>query len=276
MSLVLLLTDIVDIPYRPLSHSAISGAIQPEFYQQLADISIHKSVGSTNDQLWQRLEQGLNTPAVCLSDHQTSGRGRRGDSWESPPTGNLYLSLFWPFPADTLKNGLSIAIGIGLINTLKNIGINDLKLKWPNDILCNRQKLSGILVESRFGNQQNVVIGIGLNFKLPIATQNKIQQPTTSLQQLCKQLPCRNELAGHIIQNMIETISLFQARGLQDFLPLWPHYDALHNAKIKLISNKKTLLAKSCGINSEGQLLYEHQDQIHTLSSSHTSIRFAS
>ena len=276
MSFILLLTDTINIPYQALSHSVISEAIQTEFYQQLADISIYKSVGSTNDQLWQRIEQGLNTPAVCLSEHQTAGRGRRGDSWESPSTGNLYLSLFWPFPADTLKNGLSIAIGIGLINILKNIGINNLKLKWPNDILCNRQKLSGILVESRVGNQQNVVIGIGLNFKLPIATRNKIQQPTTSLQQLCKKIPCRNELAGQIIQNMIETITLFQARGLQDFLPLWSQYDALHNAKIKLISNEKTLIAKACGINDKGQFLYEYQGQIHTLSSSHTSIRFAS
>ena len=188
----------------------------------------------------------------------------------------MYLSLFWPFPADTLKNGLSIAIGIGLINTLKNIGISNLKLKWPNDILCNRQKLSGILVESRVGNQQNVVIGIGLNFKLPIAIRNKIQQPTTSLQQLCKKTPCRNELAGQIIQNMIETITLFQARGLQDFLPHWSQYDALHNAKVKLISSEKTLIAKACGINDEGQFLYEHQGLLHTLSSSHTSIRFAS
>ena len=264
------------MPFQPLSHSVISKAIQPEVYQQLADISIYKSVGSTNDQLWQRLEQGLNTPAVCLSEHQTAGRGRRGDSWESPSAGNLYLSLFWPFPANTLKNGLSIAIGIGLINTLKNIGINNLKLKWPNDILSNRQKLSGILVESRFGNQQNVVIGIGLNFKLPIATRNKIQQPTTSLQQLCKKTPCRNQLAGHIIQNMIETITLFQARGLQDFVPLWSQYDALHNATIKLISEHETLVAKAHGIDDEGQLRYEHRDQVHTLSNSHVSIRFAS
>ena len=270
------MTDTVDTPFQPLSQSAIVQAIQPELYQQLADIAIYESVSSTNDQLWQRLEQGINTPAVCLSEHQTAGRGRRGDQWQSPSAGNLYLSLFWPFPANTLKNGLSIAIGIGLINTLKTQGINGLQLKWPNDILYDRQKLAGILVESRFGNQHNVVIGIGLNFKLPISTQNKIQQPTTSLQQLCTKVPCRNQLAGHIIQNMIETLTLFQARGLQDFVPLWPQYDALHNATIKLISDDKTLIAKACGIDEEGQLRYEYQDQIHTLANSHVSIRFAS
>ncbi|MDG1687540.1 MAG: biotin--[acetyl-CoA-carboxylase] ligase [Gammaproteobacteria bacterium] len=270
------MTFIESSPFAPLSRSAIRNAMSDSSYQQLGNLSIYESVASTNDQLWQRLEQGLDTPAVCLSEHQTAGRGRRGDQWQSPPAGNLYLSLFWPFPANTLQNGLSIAIGIGLINTLKAHGISDLQLKWPNDVLVNRHKLAGILVESRFGNQHNTVIGVGLNFKLPTATRDKIQQPTTSLQQLCTEVPCRNELAGHLIQNMIETLTLFQARGLQDFVPLWSQYDALHNATIQLISDDVTQTVKAQGIDENGALRYEHQNQLHTLSNSHVSIRFAS
>ena len=270
------MTFIESSPFAPLSRSAIRNAMSDSSYQQLGNLSIYESVASTNDQLWQRLEQGLDTPAVCLSEHQTAGRGRRGDQWLSPPAGNLYLSLFWPSPANTLQNGLSIAIGIGLINTLKSHGISDLQLKWPNDVLVNRHKLAGILVESRFGNQHNTVIGVGLNFKLPTATRDKIQQPTTSLQQLCTEVPCRNELAGHLIQNMIETLTLFQARGLQDFVPLWSQYDALHNATIQLISDDVTQTVKAQGIDENGALRYEHQNQLHTLSNSHVSIRFAS
>ena len=101
-----------------------------------------------------------------------------------------------------------------------------------------RQKLAGILVESRFGKQHNTIVGIGLNFKLPIATQNKIQQPTTSLAQICTQLPCRNGLAGNIIQNMINTLKQFQKSGLHDFIPQWPHHDALANQAIRLIGEK--------------------------------------
>ena len=110
MSLTLLLTDALDPPFQPLSQSAIRQAIRPEFYQQLADIAIYDSVGSTNDKLWQRLERNLDTPAVCLSEHQTAGRGRRGDQWQSPAAGNLYLSLFWPFPANILKNGNTLLL----------------------------------------------------------------------------------------------------------------------------------------------------------------------
>ncbi len=262
--------------FPPLSAAVIRSIMDTDTLKKLDDILIHSSVSSTNDELWQRLTQGKSTPAVCLTESQTAGRGRRGDVWHSPSSGNLYLSLFWPFPAELAKDGLSIAIGISLINTLKSEGISDLQLKWPNDVLHKRHKLAGILVESRFGKTQNTVIGIGLNFKLPPNTKNQINQKTTSLQQLCTEVPCRNQLAGKIIQNMINTIELFQHRGLSDFLPLWPQYDAFDNQTVTLISENDEFTAQACGINEQGELRYMRNNKIETLSNSHVSIRFAS
>ena len=250
--------------------------MEADINNHIEEILVYDTLPSTNDQLWHRFTEGKLAPAVCLTETQTAGRGRRGDQWQSPASGNLYLSLFWPFPADVTPNGLSIAIGISLINTLNAEGINELQLKWPNDILHKRHKLAGILVESRFNNNHNIVVGVGLNFKLPAAVQQQIEQPTTSLAQLCSKLPCRNRLAAKIIQNMIETINLFQHRGLSDYVVLWPQYDALHNQPIKLIDNNETTNAIACGINDQGELLYMRNNQIHALSSSHVSIRFAS
>ncbi len=262
--------------FPPLSLAAISSAISPPALAQLGDILIFPEVGSTSDELWKRFSQGITTPAVCVAETQTAGRGRRGDQWQSPPAGNLYLSLFWPHCAEKPKHGLSIAVGISLINTLKEAGIKQLQLKWPNDVLFNRQKLAGILVESRFNTRQFTVVGIGLNFKLPPSTRDLIQQPSTSLEQLCDNVPCRNWLAGKIIQNMIEAIELFEHRGLSDFLPLWPQYDALHEQAITLIDGDKRIPALACGINDQGELRYMRDHQIHLLSNSHISIRFAS
>ncbi len=259
-----------------LSSTLIRDSLTPTIREQLSSIIVHQTTSSTNDVLWRRLSDGDNSPAVCLAETQTAGRGRRGDTWQSPDSGNLYLSLFWPFVADLSQSGLSIAIGISLINTLKAEGINDLQLKWPNDVLVNRKKLAGILVESRYGKTQNTIVGIGLNFKLPTLTQDLINQPATSLQQLCSSLPCRNALAGKIIQNMIETIEHFQHRGLSDYLPLWSQYDALDNQAIKLISPEGQFIARACGINEQGELRYQRGDKIETLSNSHISIRFAS
>jgi BirA family biotin operon repressor/biotin-[acetyl-CoA-carboxylase] ligase len=262
--------------FPPLSLAAIRSAISNPVLDCLDEILIMPTVSSTSDMLWQRFAEGKTTSAVCLAETQTAGRGRRGDRWQSPESGNLYLSLFWQHTTEKPRNGLSIAIGISLINTLKQAGIGGLQLKWPNDVLFNRQKLAGILVESRFNTKQNTVVGVGLNFKLPQSTQHQIQQPTTSLEQLCDTLPCRNWLAGKIIQNMIETIELFEHRGLSDFLPLWPQYDALHEQHITLISDNERLSALACGINEHGELRYMRDNQLHLLSNSHVSIRFAS
>lgn len=262
--------------FAPLSRSSIRQAIAPTVLNKLDDILIYPTVTSTSDLLWQRFSTGNRSPIVCLAETQTAGRGRRGDRWQSPASGNLYLSLFWPHCANPPRPGLSIAIGISLINTLKEIGIKQLQLKWPNDILFNRQKLAGILVESRFNTRQYTVVGIGLNFKLPKPIQNLIQQPAISLEELCHSLPCRNQLAGKIIQNMIETIELFEHRGLNDFLPVWAQYDALHNQHITLIDGDTRTSAIACGINDQGELQYMRDNQLHTLSNGHISIRFAS
>ena len=260
----------------PLSLSTIQSQLNQNTLDLLDEVLIHQSVASTNDELWQRQSDGKNTLAVCLTETQTAGRGRRGDQWHSPASGNLYLSIIWPFPAETALNGLTIAIGISLINTLKEVGINGLQLKWPNDILYKRRKLAGILVESRFGKQQNTVVGIGLNFELPTATQQQIQQATTSLQQLCTVVPCRNELAGKIINTMIETLQHFQSHGLHDFISQWPQYDALDNQAITLINDNQHTDAIARGVNEHGELRYQIGEELHTLSNSHISIRFAS
>ncbi|WP_438971054.1 biotin--[acetyl-CoA-carboxylase] ligase [Methylophaga sp.] len=266
-----------DPAFSPLSETAIRDALERSANDKLDEILIQPTVASTSDSLWERFSTGKITPAVCMAETQTAGRGRRGDQWQSPPTGNLYLSLFWPHCAEKPRHGLSIAVGISLINSLKEAGINQLQLKWPNDVLFNRQKLAGILVESRFNTKQFTVVGIGLNFKLPPSTQTLIQQPSTSLEQLCASVPCRNWLAGRIIQNMIETIELFEHRGLIDFLPLWPRYDALHEQAITLVDGNNTRTpAIACGINEQGELRYMRNNQIHLLSNSHISIRFAS
>lgn len=263
-------------PYVALNETRIREALSPDILQQIDSLQVFSEVTSTNDILWQKSQGGINGIAICMAEMQTAGRGRRGSQWISPATGNIYLSLMRPLNAESVRNGLSIAIGIALINTLRDLGIEDLQLKWPNDVLHKRRKLAGILVESRYGSQNYVTVGIGLNLSLPDNIQTAIPQPIISLEQLCNTLPCRNRLAAKIIQNMIETLELFSHRGLNDFLPLWPQYDALHNQAINIISEDGQFTALACGINEQGELRYMRDQQVAYLSNSHLSIRFAS
>lgn len=263
-------------PYVALNEKIIRETLNPETLHQLDSLQVFSEVTSTNDVLWQKAQGGINGIAVCLAEMQTAGRGRRGSQWVSPASGNIYLSIMRSLNSESVRNGLSIAIGIALINTLKAEGIEGLQLKWPNDVLHKRRKLAGILVESRYGSQNYVTVGIGLNLSLPDNLQTAIPQPIISLEQICDRLPCRNRLAAKIIQNMIETLELFSHRGLNDFLPLWPQYDALHNQAINIISEDGQFTALACGINEQGELRYMRDQQVAYLSNSHLSIRFAS
>ena len=80
-----------------------------------------------------------------LAEHQTAGRGRRGRSWVSSFGENLYLSVAWRFdlPMGELA-GLSIVAGVVVAEALQRLGLEGHTLKWPNDVLVDGRKLSGI------------------------------------------------------------------------------------------------------------------------------------
>jgi BirA family transcriptional regulator, biotin operon repressor / biotin---[acetyl-CoA-carboxylase] ligase len=116
---------------------------------------------STNADMLALAESGAAEGIWLRADSQTSGRGRRGRAWESPP-GNLYTSgLVRLRPTDPAAATLALIAAVALIEALAVYAPEaPLSLKWPNDVLCGGAKLAGILLE-RTGDA--VVIGIGAN-----------------------------------------------------------------------------------------------------------------
>lgn len=155
---------------------------------QLPDLSVEvvARVDSTNTQLVQRL-RGANSPAAggsgnrssgrrstdtqpCLlvAEHQTSGRGRLGRSWQATPGSSLTFSLSLPLtPPDW--SGLSLAVGLAVAEAIEPAMAAPraaplIGLKWPNDLWYEDRKLGGVLIEvMNVGAQRMAVIGIGLN-----------------------------------------------------------------------------------------------------------------
>lgn len=112
-------------------------------------IHIVDNVKSTNN--W--LSDFLSISDSVLAIKQSEGKGRRGNTWSSD-SGGLYFSF-----TSSYKRLLPFIIGISVVESLVNIK-DDIKLKWPNDIILNGKKLGGILCEN-YGDY--TVIGIGLN-----------------------------------------------------------------------------------------------------------------
>ena len=114
------------------------------------DLNILQTCSSTNDVAIKNAKKGLPEGTSYLSYLQTKGRGRNNNQWESMK-GNLFLStIFRPTTSKGNWHQLSLIIGLSIIETLITLGIDKKKivLKWPNDVLVQKSKISGVLLES--------------------------------------------------------------------------------------------------------------------------------
>ena len=106
-------------------------------------------------------------PVCIVTNHQTNGRGQRGATWVSNAGENLTFSVVFPWPQVAIQDQFLISAGVGLqiISALKELKINNLKLKWPNDIMAENYKIGGVLIENIISNNKIAasIIGIGLN-----------------------------------------------------------------------------------------------------------------
>lgn len=104
---------------------------------------------------------------VVMADYQTKGRGQMGTNWQSESSKNLTVSVFKELSYLHIENNyfISMATALGVCRALKRLQLPKLKVKWPNDILSENLKISGILIESIVKNNElkSAVLGIGIN-----------------------------------------------------------------------------------------------------------------
>lgn len=159
---------------------------------------------STNAQLLQALKQGVSHPLALAAEQQTRGRGRHERRWLTPLGGGVALSLAWPsalLPGGRPPPALSLRVGVALAQACVRLGVRNVRLKWPNDLLVKGRKLGGILVE---GNATGVVIGVGLNHAFPQGWRSRVGQPLTSLSDsLGRRVPPRSRVLDVVLDALL-------------------------------------------------------------------------
>ena len=126
------------------------------------------AIDSTNSYLKKLLnKESLDDLTVVVSKHQTQGRGRNGNVWSNKPSLNLAFSIYKRFSDFEIdkKFMLNVISSISVYETLKKYNLFDLTIKWPNDIMTEDKKISGILIENNIRGKKikHSVIGIGIN-----------------------------------------------------------------------------------------------------------------
>ena len=248
-------------PFDFLIEEDIRARLSPNAAAALRRITVSPVTDSTNQRLLDACQQGDIHGHAWLAEFQTAGRGRRGDRWLAPPGAAVCLSLGWCFDSPPRDLGaLSLVVGIGVVRGLQALGAHGVGLKWPNDLLFDRRKLAGILIEMRseVGGPCSVVIGIGINVALGEAVKAGIDQPAASLAEACKQVPSRNAIAAAVLTSLVDTLGLFTVRGFAAFVPVWRVLDALAGRRVQLTLPGRTVEGTARGVDANGLLLIEH------------------
>ncbi len=205
-------------------------------------------------------EQGTPEGLLVVAESQLAGRGRQTRSWFSPANRNLYFSLLLrpPVPSRRVPEIAllaALALHSAITVALPNLSVG---IKWPNDLLVDDKKISGILCESAitpaYGLQ--VVVGIGVNVNCPLQEfPPELQQTASSLLIASGQKQDRSSLlAGFLNQFEPCYQHWLQGESLADFLPAWRAADVLQGRTICLESPAGRQTGCAEGIASDGRL----------------------
>lgn len=240
------------------------------YYQADSRCEILPIIDSTNQYLLDKIGQ-LRSGDSCVAEFQSKARGRRGRKWFSPFGSNLYFSMYWQLEQGVAAAmGLSLVVGIVIADTLRELSGQDIKVKWPNDLYLNDQKLAGILVElaGKTGDCAHAIIGIGVNLMMTNPDPNIVNQKWANLGKVD-----RNLLVARIVKNLNIKLSEFEKQGLAPFISDWNRLDNFANRPVKLLIGDNIIRGIAKGINEQGALMLEQDRKIHAHIGGEISLR---
>lgn len=244
--------------------------------RQRLQLDVMMSIGSTNEYLVARQPQASDFH-VCIAEHQTQGRGRRGRQWVSPFGASLYLSVRRRFESGvSALDGLSLAVGVVLAQALQQVGYADVQLKWPNDLLARGAKLGGILIEisGDATGAVDVIVGVGINVRMPAANAAGIDQPWTDLRSVSPAVATdRNRLAALFIDALLDLLANYERNGFRGYRDAWARFDACAGRNVTLRFGQTMETGIAAGVDAQGALLLETRAGVRAFSGGEISLR---
>ncbi|QIL92056.1 bifunctional biotin--[acetyl-CoA-carboxylase] ligase/biotin operon repressor BirA [Microbulbifer sp. SH-1] len=241
----------------------------------LCGLQVVDQVDSTNARMLAALDAGAGHGQVLLAEQQTAGRGRRGRAWQSPFASGISISIGWRFSGGVqLLEGLSLAVGVALARALARFDVPDLRLKWPNDVWCRGRKLAGVLLElsGDLTDRCAVVIGIGLNMRLPVAAAEAIEQPWIDLAEVRPGIS-RNLLVAAMLDELLPMLSAYPDSGFGAWREAWQALDQFAGAEVCLQSAQQRWCGIERGVDGSGALLLDIDGECRAFHGGELSLR---
>ena len=234
-------------------------------------------IGSTNDECMRRAREGAPEGLMVVTGCQTAGRGRLGRPWASPRDVGIYASLILHPPMDVVTL-IPLAVGCALAEAveeeleMKNeeprMKNRECKMgvKWPNDVLINGKKISGILAELEWGGGgATVVVGVGINVTTELKDlPRRTLYPASSI--LVETGAALDRLA--LLERWREKFDALygevKAHGSAPLVRRWERWDALKGHPVRINTQAGWIEGVGDGIDADGALFVHHPDGTRT------------
>jgi BirA family biotin operon repressor/biotin-[acetyl-CoA-carboxylase] ligase len=267
-------------PFAALDAGALRRRLQAG--QPRVDLVVFDEIDSTNAFLLREAAANgasLLSGRACIAEIQTSGRGRRGRTWFSAPGASLAFSMLWRFDErlDFLA-GLSLAAGVAVVRVLRDLGTDEVRLKWPNDVVHRHRKLAGILVETQGGGGASsaAVVGIGINLQLPHDVRSRIDQAVTDVAAILPVLPERSEFAALLLHQLACVLDQFARQGFRGLRDEWASMHAYQGQAVRMhCADNRNVTGRVTGVAADGALLVDTEAGEQRFYSGEISLRAA-
>lgn len=231
------------------------------------------SCGSTNAML---LEQRPDHVVLLAADEQTAGRGRRGRRWHAPAGSGATFSLarrLRCLPASL--SGLSLAVGVAAARALRRLGADGVALKWPNDLLAGDGKLGGILVETRLGRDEHlVVVGIGINCRRVDGLASRLRRRVAALDDLTPAPLPRNTVIRAVAGDVLACLGEFEHHGLSAFADDWRALHAHEGRRLEVrLDDGRRVSGVAAGLSPGGALRLQTRAGLRDITAGRITLR---
>ena len=253
------------------------------------DVVVHPSIDSTNNWCLSQHKAGRDLPFACFAEEQTSGKGRRGKRWIGKAYSNLAMSVVWPFTLlEQPLHLLSLSIAIVIAQTLERFGLQQVQIKWPNDVYVQGRKIAGVLIETqpiRNKTMKNtdvaVVVGVGVNYDMSKYDVNELEGGKV-LTDICEQfivqkvssLPKRQDVASMLLVNIVSVCQNFQQFVDTNFELFSSRYDYCKGKNVEIVLDDNVSLSGIAqGINENAELTVLIEGKLQVFNSAEVSVK---
>lgn len=222
----------------------------------LGRVAFFETIGSTNDEMATWAAEGAPDCSLAAANEQTAGRGRSGRGWFTPPGAGLAFSVLLrpeglPDAAATLAAGLG---ALAVAEALEEIGGLKAQIKWPNDVLLNGKKVSGVLAEANWEGEvlRSLILGIGVN-----VTPGSVPPPEfLSLPATCVEAAAGRPVApAALLRAILAGLLAWRPRlGTPEFIAAWEARLAYRDQPVRVISGAEELHGTLLGLATDGRL----------------------